>query len=160
MPSSEIANMTDSTYMASVYRLEAVNFWKSAEILGAAFETTPDESPSSVSAIPFYLLVSHATELLLKSALLKRGFTANDLKRFAFGHDLVTLLDELTARGVSVTAETVELIGGLDSQHKNHALRYTALVDNGESTYMPPPSLVYAMLTELLMLTRIATQGV
>ena len=152
--------MADSIYVASIYRLEAVNFWQSARTLSASFETNPEVSPASIASIPFYALISHATELLLKSALLKRGFTENDLKKFNYRHSLVALLEELQAKGVSVTSDTVLLIRGLHSQHENHALRYTALVDDGQKTYMPPPSLVFAMLEELLSLTRISTQGV
>jgi hypothetical protein len=152
--------MTDSPYLASIYRLETITFWESAKTLSASFETRADASPASISAIPFYLLVSHATELLLKSALLKRGLTEADLKKVEYRHSLVALLNELQAKGISVTADSVSLINGLHAQHQSHALRYTALVDDGQRTYMPPPSLVFAMLGELLLLTRITTQGV
>ena len=66
--------MTDTTYLASIYRSEAVNFWQSAKTLCALFETKMDVSPANIASIPFYVLISPATELLLKSALLKRGF--------------------------------------------------------------------------------------
>lgn len=152
--------MTDSIYMASIYRLEAVTFWQSAKTLCAAFETEIDASPASITSIPFYFLISHATELLLKSALLKRGFAEDDLRRLSHRHSLIALLEELQGKGVLVTPESVILIRGLHPQHQNHALRYTALVDDGKRTYMPPPSWVFEMLTELLSITRISTQGV
>jgi hypothetical protein len=69
-------------------------------------------------------------------------------------------LDALQEKGVSVTPETVHVVTGLHPQHESHALRYTALVDDGKKTYMPPPSLAFKMLDELLLLTRISTQGV
>ena len=46
------------------------------------------------------------------------------------------------------------------SKHKTHALRYTALVDDGRSTFMPPVAMVFAMVDELLLLTRLSTQEV
>ncbi len=92
--------------------------------------------------------------------LLKRGFQESDLKKFDYRHNLDTLLEELRKKGVSVTPNTVSLISGLHSQHQNHALRYTALVDDGQRTFMPPPLLVFSMLDELLLLTRISTQGI
>jgi hypothetical protein len=33
-------------------------------------------------------------------------------------------------------------------------------LEDGQKTFMPPPALVFEMLTELLSLTRISTQGV
>lgn len=152
--------MTDNIYLASIYRIGAVNFWESAKTLSTTLELKSDGTPAKLTAIPFYFLISHAAELLLKSALLKRGFNASDLKKYDYRHNLNTLLEELQKFGVSVTPNTISLINGLHSQHQNHALRYTALVDDGQKTYMPPPSLVFSMLDELLSLTRISTQGV
>ena len=97
---------------------------------------------------------------MLKAVLLKRGFTEADLKKHEYRHSLIALLKALQAKGVSVTPETVRVVTGLHPQHESHALRYTALVDDGKKTYMPPPSLAFKMLDELLLLTRISTQGV
>jgi hypothetical protein len=140
--------------------LTAVNFWGSAKTLSASLEIESDGTPAKLTAIPFYFLISHAAELLLKSALLKRGFQDGDLKKFDYRHNLDALLEELQRKGVSVTPDTVRLIHGLHSQHQNHALRYTALLDDGQKTYMPPPPLMFSMLEELLLLTRIAIQGI
>lgn len=148
--------MTDNTYLASIYRLTAVNFWESAKILSSTLELKSDGSPAKATAIPFYFLISHTVELLLKSALLKRGFQVGNLRKYDYRHNLDALLKELQAQGVLVTPDTVRLINGLHSQHQNHALRYTALVDDGQKTYMPPPALVFPMLDELLLLTRIS----
>lgn len=152
--------MDDSIYLASIYRITAVNFWESAKTLSATLELKSDGTPAKITAIPFYFLISHAAELLLKSALLKRGFNEGDLKKYDYRHNLDALLEKLQEQGVSVTSDTVNLINGLHSQHQNHALRYTALVDDGQKIYMPPPSLAFSMLKELLLLTRISTQGV
>ena len=152
--------MTDNIYLASIYRLGAVNFWESAKKLSKTLELNSDGTPAKLTAIPFYFLTSHAAELLLKSALLKRGVSEEVLRKHDYRHSLDSLLEQLQNLGVSVTPSTVNLIHGLHSQHQNHALRYTALVDDGNKTYMPPPQLVFTMLDELLLLTRISAQGV
>jgi hypothetical protein len=151
--------VSDPIYLASIYRLTAVNFWESAKILSASFATKSDGTPAKLTAIPFYFLVSHAAELLLKAALLKRGFPEGDLKKFDYRHNLDALVEELQKRGVSITSDTLQVIGHLHSQHQTHALRYTALVDDGQKTYMPPTPIVFSMLEELLLLTRISAQS-
>src|SRR5690242_10531504 len=127
--------MTDNIYLASIYRLTAVNFWESAKTLSSTLELKDDGTPAKIAAVPFYFLISHAAELLLKSALLKRGFKEEDLKKYDYRHNLDALLRELQTQGVAVTSDTVNLINGLHSQHQNHTLRYTALVDDGKKTY-------------------------
>jgi hypothetical protein len=152
--------MTNNIYLASIYRLTAVNFWESAKKLSETLELNSDGTPAKVTAIPFYFLISHAAELLLKSALLKRGVSEEALRRYDNRHSLNSLLEQLQDQGVSVTPSTVNLIHGLQFQHQSHALRYTALADDGNKTYMPPPQFLFTMLDELLLLTRISTQGV
>src|SRR6266851_323264 len=98
--------MTDNIYLASIYRLTAVNFWESAKILSTTIELKNDGTPAKVTAMPFYFLVSHAVELLLKSALLKRGFKEGDLRKYDYRHNLDALLKQLQAQGVSVTPDT------------------------------------------------------
>lgn len=150
----------DSLYLASIYRMHGVIFWESAKTLSRHIEVDGVGIPEKLTAIPFYFLVSHTVELLLKSALLKRGFAEHDLKQFSYRHSLNVLLDSLRQKGVSVTPATTAMVCGLHDQHSTHALRYSALVDDGRPTYMPPMELVFAMLEELLMLTRVSTQGV
>ena len=152
--------MSDSLYLASIYRVHGVTFWESAKTLSEKIEVDGVGIPTRATAIPFYFLASHAAELLLKSALLKRGFSERDLKQLNYRHSLMGLLDALQEKGVSVTPATTATVSGLHDQHSTHALRYTALVDDGYPTFMPPMGLVFAMLEELLMLTRISTQGV
>jgi hypothetical protein len=147
--------MTDNINLASVFRLTAVNFRLAGETLFATMELKNDGSPAKLTAIPFYYLASHAAELLLKSALLKRGLDESDLRR-RFGHDLRRLLEAVQQKGVSITPETVSLIDGLHKQHHSHSLRYDALLDDGQPTFMPPPRLIFIMLDELLMLTRLS----
>ena len=151
--------MSDSIYMASIYRLTGVNFWQSAEVLSENLEVDEHGVPRKLTALPLYFLVSHAAELLLKAALLKRGFVEKKLRLYGYRHNLERLLDELLNKGVTVTPATSALVRSLSVQHKTHALRYSALVDNGQPTFMPPPPALFEMLKELLMLTRVSTQG-
>jgi hypothetical protein len=154
-PNPEPEQLGENIYLASVYRLHAVNFRLSAETLSHTMEVKSDGSPAKLTAIPFYFLISHATELLLKSALLKRGFGEADLKKFDYRHNLSGLLGALRDKAVFITADTIRLIDGLHAQHLNHALRYSVLVDNGQKTFLPPPPILFAMLDELLLLTRV-----
>ena len=150
----------DPIVLASVYRLTAVNFRLAAQAVSSTLELRSDGRPAKVTGIPFYFLASHAAELFLKSALLKRGMGSGELKQFDYRHNLRGLIDAVRDKGVRITSETLDMIDGLHSQHHTHALRYTSLLDDGQATFMPPPPLVFAMLDELLMLTRISTQGV
>jgi hypothetical protein len=151
--------MADSIYIASIYRLTGASFWESAKRLEATMEKTADGTPAKVTELPFYFLVSHATELLLKAALLKRGWTEQDLKKYDYRHNLEALVQEIQKIGVLVEPETAEVINGLAAQHASHALRYSALMNDGQKTYMPPPALIHSALEELLLLTRLSTQG-
>ena len=150
----------DSLYLASIYRIHAAIFVESAKLLAERLEVDPVGTPTTLAAIPVYLLSSHAAELFLKAALLKRGFGDRDLREFNYRHNLGALLDAVQQAGVCVTAETEEMVRGFSTQHEDHSLRYTALVDDRRPTYMPPVVMVFAMLEELLLLTRISTQGV
>ena len=151
--------MNDNVPLVSAYRLNGVNFRASAEVLANTLDLDQDGRPTRLTAIPLYFLASYAAELYIKAALLKRGYDEPTLRK-RFGHDLVSLLSALQQKGVSVTNETVATIEGMCDQHKNHALRYTVLVDNGQKTYWPPLPLVFSMLDELLLLTRVSTQGI
>jgi len=63
--------------------------------------------PISITAVPFYFLTSHATDLFLKAALLKRGIEEESLRKFDYRHNLTSLLIELQATGVSISEKTV-----------------------------------------------------
>jgi hypothetical protein len=156
----EINSATDQIPLAVAYRTLAAGFQLSAKELLRTLELKEDGRPAKYTAIPFLFLVSHAAELYLKAALLKRGFTGQELKKYDYRHNLRTLMEALQAKGVSITSSTVALIHGLHSQHQTHALRYSVFVDDGQKTYMPPLAATLDMLDELLMLTRISTQGV
>ncbi len=145
----------DPIYWASVYRLTAVNFRLSAEVLAPNLELRDDGSPAKLTAIPFYFLVSHAIELFLKSALLKRGYAPADLKRLESRHNLRALLELLKKKGLPVSTEAASIIEGLSPQHGRHLLRYHLLIN----PFMPPPTVLWPVLDELLLLTRISTHG-
>ena len=149
----------DETYMASIYRMHATLFRDSAARLSATFDTPPSVSPRSRFAIPFYFLVSHAMELLLKSALLKRGVDESALRNQGVRHNLGALMALLEAKGLTFTNQAATVLRAMSDQHENHALRYSALVDDGKATHMPPPAVIEDTLDELLLLTRISTQG-
>lgn len=87
--------MTDSIVLATIFRLTAVNFWESAKHLDTTMEKRENGSPTKLTSIPFYFLISHAVELFLKSALLKRGFTEDDQKKHNYHHNLRLLLKAL-----------------------------------------------------------------
>lgn len=152
--------MTDDVAMAAWYRMTAVVFTENAKILNRAFEDKGESTIANPMAIPFYYLVSHAAELFLKCALLKRGFSSNDLKSSTLRHSLENLLGELLKTGVPISEPCSQLLLRLNHQHEKHALRYTVFVDDGEPTFTPKPDDLFSMLDELMMAGRIATHGV
>jgi hypothetical protein len=148
---------SDNIELASIYRLTATSFRLSAELLQRSFSEKIEEMPRNYRSTPFYYLISHACELLLKSALLKRGFTSDRLRKRDLRHNLHSLLKSLESQGVNISPSSVAIISGLSAQHKDHELRYTALLDDGKPTYTPEPGDVYTMLDELLIATRLRT---
>ena len=149
----------DSTHLASIFRIMAAMFWEDAKKLDKDIERDENGIPIKYTAIPYYYLISHATELLLKTALLKRGFTKEKLRKFEYGHNLENLINELVKLDLPVSDRTKTIVLGLSEQHKDHSLRYEVLIDDGKMTFTPPNDWVNEMLTELMSLTRIATHG-
>jgi hypothetical protein len=73
------------------------------EVAARSWWTPPREaSRPYLTAIPTYALASHATELFLKAALLKRGFAERELKQQKYRHNLDALLAELQRKGLPV----------------------------------------------------------
>jgi hypothetical protein len=149
----------DNVVLASTYRLTAANFRMSAEVLFHDFQKRGEALRRNVRAIPFYYLVSHAVELLLKCALLKRGESADGLKKYPLGHSLDAQLKKLRHLGVPISDSAVSVIHALSRQHERHNLRYTALLDDGEATFTPEPSVLFGLLDELLLAGRVGTRG-
>ena len=143
----------DAVYLASVFRLTATNFRMSAEVLQQEMASRGECLPGNIRAIPFYYLMSHAVELLLKTALLKRGVSSDELKRYQLGHRLDKLLKVLIDRGVPLSDDTVQIVDLLSEQHARHVLRYSALKE-GEPIFTPEPSSIFAACDELLLAGR------
>jgi len=139
--------------------LSGSNFRASAEELSKSLQLDSNEKPTQLTAIPFYFLVSHAAELYLKAALLKRGFNEADLKKFDYRHNLDSLLTELQKKGVSISQNTANTVKGLNEQHKTHILRYTDFI-KGVNLFFPTLFQIWSMLDELFSLTKISTQGI
>ena len=152
--------MGDSITIAIAYYTNGANFQASARKLQADLELDDHDRPTSLAAIPLYFLASHAAELFLKAALLKRGFSESKLRQFDYRHDLKALMQELQAKEVPVSRETEALVIGLSEQHQRHTLRYTVLEDDGTSTFWPPLCSVFSALDELLLACRISTHGI
>jgi hypothetical protein len=146
--------MDENVPLASAYRLNGVNFRMSAQALARQLQLDGAGRPTSLTAIPMYFLASQSAELFLKAALLKRGVAEPELRTHHLRHDLGGLLQALHEKQVVVTPDTEAVVLGLSERHRNHQLRYTVLIDDGAKTYWPPPSLIFAALEELLMLTR------
>ena len=145
---------TNNIELASVYRLSATSFRNSAEILERQFKEKREGMPFNIRSMPFYYLLSHACELLLKSALLKRDFSPEQLRQYSVRHNLVGLANALSAKDIKLSERNMVVLRGLSRQHQSHDLRYTALLDDGKPTYTPEPKDVYDLLDELLMATR------
>jgi len=146
---------SDNIELASIYRLTAASFRLSAALLERSFGEKAEEMPHNYRSTPFYYLISHASELLLKAALLKRGVTPQQLRKADLRHSLQALLEQLESQGVTISSSSKAIVRCLSGQHKDHDLRYTALLDDGKPTYTPEPIDVYNMLDELLMATRL-----
>lgn len=150
----------DDKSVAIAYYMNGVLFQMSAKTLCKEIEVNEKNIPKKYTGVPFYYLCSHAAELFLKAALLKRGFKQADLKKYDYRHNLGALLKELKNKGLVITKNTELAIEALDKQHKKHILRYTVLLDDGEGALFPPLCCCLEMLDELLSLTRISTQGI
>jgi hypothetical protein len=157
---NEAVAMTASYEMSIYYRLTATIYWESAKVLSADLVSKGKPVSGNRLAIPFYHLVSHATELLLKCAVLKRNGSVKILKKLPVRHSLSLLLNELQKLSIPVSDKSVSLINALSEQHERHVLRYDVLSpDNEIPVYTPAPEEIFEMLTELLLAGRIATYG-
>ena len=69
--------MQDATPLAVAYYMNGINFRMSAENLRSELQLDKDGRPTKLTAVPLYFLASHAAELFLKAALLKRNSPTN-----------------------------------------------------------------------------------
>jgi hypothetical protein len=125
--------------LAVAYYLNGTNFRMSAEHLQNTLDLDSDGRATKLTAIPLFFLASHAAELFLKAALLKRGVTEAVLKEYDYRHNLAGLLSALQAKGVPVTAETVGVVNGL-SRRATRCLR-------GRIAFVRQRSLVSSSIT-------------
>lgn len=146
-------NEDDSIVVASNYRLAAVSFWQSAKILHDNRTLTKDGETSLITLAPFYYLVSHACELFLKSALLKRGVTETELKKQNVRHNLNNLSEYLESKGIDLKPNTKTVLHALNQVHERHSLRYKVLISC--SAFELEAATIYEALQELLMATRL-----
>jgi HEPN domain-containing protein len=155
-----MVEVTNNAAWASWYRMTGVVFRENARVLYRAFEDKGEPTVGNPMAVPLYYLISHAAELFLKCALLKRDFSPEMLKSNALRHSLEGLLRELLKKGVPISEPCLQLLVALSHQHEKHALRYSVFVDDGQPTFTPEPEELFSMLDELLMAGRITTHGV
>jgi len=150
----------DNIALASYHRMTAVVYCESAKMLNDSFEARGQPVVGNRMAIPFYYLACHAAEMLLKCALLKRNVLQVDLKKQHVRHSLGELLKLVEKKGVPISEKSVQLIVSLDRRHKDHALRYSFLMEDSEPVFTPPAQEIFSLLEELMMAGRISTFGV
>lgn len=153
-------NLENSIPLAVEYYTNGSNFRASAEKLAETLQLDANSKPTKLTAVPLFFLASHAAELFLKAALVKRGFSESDLRKFDYRHNLSSLLVALVEKGVPVTEKTSAVINSLSDQHQNHHLRYTRIFTGDGKMSWPPLPLLFSSLDELLLLCRISTHGV
>ena len=152
--------MSDDYELSMYYRTTATVYWESAKVLNADFVTRGMPVSGNRLAIPFYHVVSHTAELLLKCAILKRNGSIKSLKKLPVRHSLNLLLKELQKLNIPMSVKSVSLIDALSKQHEKHVLRYDVFhPDNEIPVYTPEPEDLFEMLAELLLAGRIATYG-
>lgn len=151
---------TDFVADAAYYRMTATTYWECAKLLEKGFADQDKKVSGNRMAVPFYLLISHCIELLLKCALMKRGLAPSELKKFELRHNLCELLSELLKFDVPISQSTQQLVTVMSDQHKRHAFRYSVFFEGSEAVYVPEPEQIYQVLEELLMAGRINTHGV
>jgi hypothetical protein len=147
----------DNVALASYHRMTAVVFWESAKMLNDSFEASGQSVVGNRMAVPFYYLACHATEMLLKSALLKRNVLPEDLRKQHVRHGLGELLKLVQKKGVPISDRSAQLILSLDRQHKDHIMRYSFLMEDSQPLFTPPAQAIFSLLDELLMAGRIST---
>ena len=156
-----VENSEDSYLLAANYKFVAQGFILSAKKLVEDINVDEYGIPEGKGYnFPFYFLISHAMELYLKAALLKRGFTEKKLKKFDYRHNLEALLEQLQRKGVVISDGTIVVVKGLSEQHKEHLLRYSAIIDEQVvfSKFHPPLYVVFRALDELLLATKVSTE--
>lgn len=149
--------MDDNIALASCHRMTAVVYWESAKMLNDSFEARGQTVVGNRMAVPFYYLACHAAEMLPKCALLKRNVLPTELKKHDVRHSLGELLKLVEEKGVPISERSAQLIVSLDRRHKDHALRYSFLMEDSEPVFTPPAQELFSLLDELMLAGRIST---
>jgi hypothetical protein len=150
----------DNIALASDYRFTATIFRMSATILFNDFLSRGEILSRNVKAIPFYYMMPHSAELLLKCVLLKRDITEGELKKFPIRHNLSSLLARVIELDLPISDESRRLLNQLSEQHERHELRYLTFFSAQEKlVFTPDPEELFAVLDELLLVGRISTYG-
>jgi hypothetical protein len=137
--------------LASRYRLTGVAFWDCAKSTQSTIKTRYGD-PTEMEIIPYLFLVAHAAELLLKAALIRRGYSEKYLTSKPIRHNLSKLVDLLVKNGVSLSGSTTDLINGLTEDHEKFAYRYGQAFFRKTNKPAPMDDL-NEMLFEILNLT-------
>ena len=106
----------------------ARSYWQSGVLLHHA------KAKVSHPDAPVTLLLAHAIELYLKAFLRLRGLGVREVKS-SFGHDFQKLVDEASARGLSLIDEDLEIATLLTEQESIRRSRYI------ETGYFKQPAL-------------------
>jgi len=87
-------------------------------------------------SLPTFFLLGRAIELSLKAFLLDTGCTSRELKDF--GHNLTTLYDVATRRGLPICARLEQLeLGALDLLSQEYLGTRLGYRDTGGTYYLP-----------------------
>ena len=111
------------------YRLHAWHYLLCAEYSIKGYKDQHQTEPNMMLNVPLLFLISHAVEMLLKSALYKSGSSDSDWKSIDLRHNLSALMANCEAVGVVFNNELKVMINALSPLHSSHALRYTAFGD-------------------------------
>jgi hypothetical protein len=93
----------DNVAIAATYRITATFYRVSAEVLENDFVSKNIRISGNRKAIPYYYMMSHAIELLLKCALLKRNFSKSNLRKPYLRHNLIGLIEELKKLDIPIS---------------------------------------------------------
>lgn len=144
--------------LTSLQFSNAENFIFSAEILSKYYKDRDMKICDSISrSIPFYHLIAHATELLLKEYLIFRGCDQQDLLRYECRHNLCVLLEMCKEKGISFTPTFEKYVFQMSDSHKNHTYRYQEPANQDGSVFLSAPdsdSLLFEIHRELEKLGR------
>jgi hypothetical protein len=99
----------------------AVSFLEAAVIFASYYEEQKLED--AAKWMPFYYLLSHSTELIMKAALLNAGVQEKELKA-KYRHNLASLLRECLQLNISFSDDFIVFIKQINQTHVDNTLRF------------------------------------